>query len=1069
MSYRPASHNEVAAVVQREINTFVLESFGRILKPKIVEVVRRELDPHFTGESLDRILQDSSALRQDETSGGIKPSLPSFRVQPPAENKRPAPFPGRDTDTAVLPPEPATQKDKEQGVDYVEQVIRIIMKATGYERDEIEPDMDIRQDLSIRSSRLPVIVVEIEKRFGITVNVEDFVGLRTVRDIGNCIEKLASNNGQVFTETRAAGSVEDMPPGADLSIGITGVPGGERVLAKSSIKRLILEETPFPRRTLTPLTLEPAQGVAVISNDPRSPLSTDLCRILGRRFGATPLNLDCLGRGGGILDLRTPEGAKLAAQRLDGARSLAGLVLVMDGDSRTVLSGMKDVPAFLGGFFSCFKSLMRSKRKAFCLLVQRGFRPHTPEGVAGEGVLGMFLAASHEYPSMLFRSLVLDVRTEIEGALNTALDTGNPVIQCIFHEQEAFSVKAANHPLSLMDKLELKLDTEDVVVISGGAKGVAWHIARALAPYRPRVVLLGRTELDTFEAYAALRETRVQDNSVSHPLFRRKGAALKEAASESEVAKGRSGLEIARNVSRLSALGLKVSYQCCDVADTRAVDKTLDQVAKQFGRIDGIIHGAGLIRDAFTEFMTPEDFRKVMDVKFLGAWNLYCASRDRGLRFFAALSSLAAVQGNVGQVNYCAANRSLSALLQSWSISHEEMLSKVFMLPPIEGTGMAEAPEVKELMKLKGLEPAFVHADEFAQMLWRELFLGPRRQSCVLPVRTFPSVKGTLVEPEPDGDEASRYCGGLRFEQRDLPMIGSVERLDLRYGELVARRTFSRDVDLWIEDHKPFAFLKNPPVSGIMAAETLLEAAHLLYPYLQVLGVRRLRFENILECPSGAGREVLITCLRGNEVGREVCCEVEISGADISPSGRQLDTWGTYYRGQVILGPHAAPLSALPGFPVQAEDLDTRSLQAHEICNIYEDRTGLRGRYRVLNEICGTGPGVLKGVMVYREQEDIAGLGRVQYLYSPYLLEALMHLFAFYPVLRQEEVHATMIPAGMEEMRFTRPARDCERFVLEARLRSRDEQGFTWDGRALDETDTAILQVYSLRMNRFDP
>ena len=35
-----------------------------------------------------------------------------------------------------------------------EDVIRLIMEATGYERHEIEPDMDIRQDLSIRSSRL---------------------------------------------------------------------------------------------------------------------------------------------------------------------------------------------------------------------------------------------------------------------------------------------------------------------------------------------------------------------------------------------------------------------------------------------------------------------------------------------------------------------------------------------------------------------------------------------------------------------------------------------------------------------------------------------------------------------------------------------------------------------------------------------------------------------------------------------------------------------------------------------------------------------------------------------------
>ncbi len=46
--------------------------------------------------------------------------------------------------------------------DTTEIVIRIIMEATGYERDEIEPEMDLREDLSIRSSRLPVIMDAVE-------------------------------------------------------------------------------------------------------------------------------------------------------------------------------------------------------------------------------------------------------------------------------------------------------------------------------------------------------------------------------------------------------------------------------------------------------------------------------------------------------------------------------------------------------------------------------------------------------------------------------------------------------------------------------------------------------------------------------------------------------------------------------------------------------------------------------------------------------------------------------------------------------------------------------------------
>jgi NAD(P)-dependent dehydrogenase (short-subunit alcohol dehydrogenase family) len=690
---------------------------------------------------------------------------------------------------------------------------------------------------------------------------------------------------------------------------------------------------------------------------------------------------------------------------------------------------------------------MSSKNKAFCLSLLQGVHPDTTEGVTGEGVLGMFLATAQEYPSMLFRSVALDTRTELESVFDVVLDTGNPVVELIYRDKQAFSIKASDAPISLTREPELELETGDVIVVSGGAQGVTYRIARALAPFKVRLVLLGRTELDPAAAYGTLQNL---------------------SGSKEEVSDDRAGLEIARSISRLSALGLKVSYHCCDVADYQKVSQTLNQVANQHGKIDGIIHGAGIIRDAFMDSMTPDDFKRVMEVKLLGAWNLYRASKDYGLRFFAGLSSIVAIQGNVGQANYCAANRSFSALLRSLKASHEGLVSKALMLPPIEGTGMAEDPEVKELMKLKGLESAFVHADELAQMFCRELFLGPPQPTWVMLARTFPSVKGTLVEStDPDKDETSHSPGGVRFRQRDLPMIEAVDELNLKNGELVAKRTFSQTSDLWLEDHKPFKFLKHPLVSGIMAIETFLEAARLLYPHLSLHGVRRLKFEDILECPQGVEREARITCKKQENTGQNFRCDVELSSADISPSGRLLDRWSTNYRGQIILGPRTTPLPPLPEFAVKTDELDTRLMEPHEIQESYEKRTGLKGRYRVLERIQGTGPGVVKGDMVYREQEDIAGFNRVRYQYSPYLLEALMHLFAFYPAIRPEEGDWDLIPAGMEEMRFARPARDGERCTLEARLSSHDDQGFKWDARAVGEDGVTIMQILSMRMNRF--
>ena len=79
--------------------------------------------------------------------------------------------------------------------DYLEQLIRIIMDATGYERNEIEPQMDIRTDLAIRSSRLPIIMDAAERRFDIKVKLEDFIGLRTIQELADRIALVKARDG----------------------------------------------------------------------------------------------------------------------------------------------------------------------------------------------------------------------------------------------------------------------------------------------------------------------------------------------------------------------------------------------------------------------------------------------------------------------------------------------------------------------------------------------------------------------------------------------------------------------------------------------------------------------------------------------------------------------------------------------------------------------------------------------------------------------------------------------------------------------------------------------------------
>uniref|UniRef100_A0A7C3ZAU7 PKS/mFAS DH domain-containing protein n=1 Tax=Desulfobacca acetoxidans TaxID=60893 RepID=A0A7C3ZAU7_9BACT len=390
------------------------------------------------------------------------------------------------------------------------------------------------------------------------------------------------------------------------------------------------------------------------------------------------------------------------------------------------------------------------------------------------------------------------------------------------------------------------------------------------------------------------------------------------------------------------------------------------------------------------------------------------------------------------------------------------------MLPPIEGVGMADDPEVKELLKLKGLEKAYVHAAEFAQLFVRELFLGNSRDVWVMPVRLLPQVKTTLLDPtEPEAAVGAISLGGVTAAPGDLPMLETVQRLDLKTGELEAERVFTAATDLWLNDHRPFKFLKYPPVSGIMAVETFFEAARLLHPHLHIVGARQVAYRDLLDCPLDQRRVARIHCRSLASNPGELLCQVTISSPLISPSGRELERWTTNFAGQVILGCKPRSLPALPGFPVKPEEIETRPMSPEEVAEYYETRTSMQGRYRVMESLEGTGPGCIRGAMLYREVRDFPGEGPNHYQFSPYLLESFLHLANFYVVMRDEEEERRLIPAAIGELLFTRHCREGERLVLEARLVNENPESHTWMARALDAAGATVMQVTGLQLRWF--
>jgi acyl-CoA thioesterase FadM len=227
---------------------------------------------------------------------------------------------------------------------------------------------------------------------------------------------------------------------------------------------------------------------------------------------------------------------------------------------------------------------------------------------------------------------------------------------------------------------------------------------------------------------------------------------------------------------------------------------------------------------------------------------------------------------------------------------------------------------------------------------------------------------------------------------------------------------------------------------------------------------------DMISCPAEVPRPSRISCRRAGIDPREVVCEVSLSAKEISPTGRLGDRFIPYCTGQVLLGGGRGELAEwFQDFPVRPDELRTPAVNHKKVLKWYADRTGLDGRYRVLEVIDGAGPGLVRGRTIYRETADFAHLHAARYQYSPYLFEALMQLAAFHMLAMDPRDRRSMLPVEIGEMRFLRQCRPGEQITLEARLRVQDQESLAWDARGLDDQGRTLMQVRSMRMHWVSP
>ena len=112
----------------------------------------------------------------------------------------------------------------------------------------------------------------------------------------------------------------------------------------------------------------------------------------------------------------------------------------------------------------------------------------------------------------------------------------------------------------------------------------------------------------------------------------------------------------------------------CDVSDTASVEAAFTQIETQFGEVEVVVANAGITRDKLLVRMSDEDIDEVLNTNLVGAIRVArrasrAMTKARSGRIIF-ISSVVAMMGSAGQVNYAASKAGLVGAARSLAREH---------------------------------------------------------------------------------------------------------------------------------------------------------------------------------------------------------------------------------------------------------------------------------------------------------------------------------------------------------------------------------------------------------------
>ncbi len=292
-----------------------------------------------------------------------------------------------------------------------------------------------------------------------------------------------------------------------------------------------------------------------------------------------------------------------------------------------------------------------------------GFDGAIKGGPIQAGLYGLIKTADKEWSDISVKSIDVDLDSISVDSLQEELFYEGPLEVGLVGGQ-VMTVSLEDKALVSEKTEKTLLNQEDLIVISGGARGVTVEVAIKLADtYHCNLLLLGRSPEP--ESEPEWLSTLTGAASIKKAILDNTKGKLKPADLEKRYQSILANREIRSSLQRIKQVGSKVQYASVDVNNADAVANVIDMARIDLGNVTGIIHAAGILADRLIEDKTVEQFDSVYSTKVDGLKSLLSATRDDKLKLIVLFSSTTARLGRKGQVDYAAANEVLNKIAQS--------------------------------------------------------------------------------------------------------------------------------------------------------------------------------------------------------------------------------------------------------------------------------------------------------------------------------------------------------------------------------------------------------------------